>query len=68
MPNNAKATWQCKGCKLNNRGKTTTRKLEQSINEKDCESEDFNKFDCQNVNFDQPIDLFEPNSLSESND
>ena len=68
MPNNAKTTWQCNGCKLNSRGKTTTRKLEESTNRKDCESEDFNKLDCQNVNFDEPIDLFEPNGLSESND
>ena len=68
MPNNAKTTWQCNGCKLNSRGKTATRKLEESINIKDYESEDFNKFDCQNVNFDEPIDLFEPNGLSESSD
>ena len=68
MPNDAKTTWQCSGCKLNSRGKITIRKLEESINIKDCESEDFNKFDCQNVNFDEPIDPFEPNGLSESND
>ena len=68
MPNNAKTTWQCNGCKLNSGGKTTTRKLEESTNRKDRESEDFNKFDCQNANFDEPIDLFEPNGLSESND
>ena len=53
---------------MNSRGKTTTRKLEESTNRKDCESEDFNKFNCQNVNFDEPIDLLEPNGLSESND
>ena len=47
-------------------GKTTTRKLEESTkNRKDCESEDINKFDCQNVNFDEPINLFEPKGLSE---
>ena len=51
MPNNEKTTWQSNGCKLNIRGKTTTRKLEESINRKDCESEDFNKFDCHNVFF-----------------
>ena len=66
----AKTTWQCSGCELNSRGKTTIRKLEESmnINIKDCESEDFNTFNCQNVSFDEPIDLFEPNGLSESND
>ena len=68
MPNISKTTWQCNGWKLNSRGKTTTRKHEESIHIKDCESEDFNKFDCQNVNFDEPIDLFEPNGLSKSND
>ena len=68
MPNNAKTTWQCSGYELNSRGKTTIRKLEESINIKDCESDDFNKFNCQNVNSDEHIDLFEPNGLSESND
>ena len=64
MPNNAKTTWKCNVCKLNSRRKTTTRKLKESIHIKDCESEGFNKFYCQNVNFDEPIDLLEPNGSS----
>ena len=52
---------------MNSRGKTTTRKLEESTNIKDYESEDVNKVDCKNVNFGEPIDLSEPNGLFESN-
>ena len=53
---------------MNSRGKTTTKKLEESTNRKDYESEDFNRLGCQDVNFDEPIDLFEPSDLFESND
>ena len=67
MPNNAKTTLQCNGCKLNSRGKTTTRKLEESINRKDCESETLTNLTVKMSVFDEPIDLFEPNGLSESN-
>ena len=53
---------------MNSRGKTTTRKPEESANRKDYESEGLNKLDCQSVNLDEPIDLFEPSDLFESSD